>query len=158
MSGLDTLDALFVILALGIQIVLVAYFALRKWASPAALHWGWIVYALALPALSLSVAQLMAGKVWYLWQSGVLYSIWAIFGAIVDRVLRIEWRSPIYLPVFVPYVLLYMGSLMFYWWPLGVVGGRPLWLIYTLLFVISTFLNLSSHRHPRQPSMPSASS
>jgi hypothetical protein len=146
MSGLDTLDTLFVIASLGIQSILLVYFALRKWAFPIAMRWGWIVYALALPALALSVAQLMAGKVWYLWLAGILYVVWAVFGAIVDLVLHIEWRGPVYLPVLLPYILLYLGCQMFYWWPLlRMAGGRPLWFVYTVLFVISTLLNVTSH-------------
>jgi len=91
----------------------------------------------------------MAGKVWYLWLAGILYTVWAVFGAIVDLRLHIVWRGPVYLPVFLPYILLYLGCQMFYWWPLlRINGGRPLWFVYTVLFVISTLLNLTSHNHP----------
>jgi len=40
MSEIDTLDTLFVAFALGIQVILVVYFALRKWAFPTAMRWG----------------------------------------------------------------------------------------------------------------------
>jgi hypothetical protein len=44
----------------------------------------------------------------------------------------------------VPYVLLYLGTVMFYWWPLGLLS-RPLWIAYAVLFVIGTGLNVTSH-------------
>ena len=43
-----------------------------------------------------------------------------------------------------PYVTLYLVTLMFYWWPLGLLG-RPLWYAFGALFVMSTILNVTSH-------------
>jgi hypothetical protein len=43
-----------------------------------------------------------------------------------------------------PYVFLYLATVMFYWWPLGLLS-RPLWIIYAVLFVIATILNITSH-------------
>lgn len=39
----------------GIQVVLVIYFALRKWHVAAAMPVGWLVYGLAIPAVAQSV-------------------------------------------------------------------------------------------------------
>ncbi|MCB9135504.1 MAG: hypothetical protein H6636_08760 [Anaerolineales bacterium] len=69
---------------------------------------------------------------------------WAVFGYVVDIAHPVEWRSPIFWPVFLPYVLLYMATLMFYWWPLAIIQ-RPLWYVYAGLFLVSTYLNVSSH-------------
>ena len=42
------------------------------------------------------------------------------------------------------YVLLYLATIMFYWWPVGMLS-RPLWYVYAGLFTLSTWLNISSH-------------
>ena len=144
MSGLDRFDNLFVVTAFFIQIVLLIFFALRKWMFDTAMQLGWIVYALAVPALIISVLLLMNGKSWYFWLGGFLYTAWAILGYIVDVARPVAWRSPVYWPVFIPYVLLYLSTMMFYWFPVGNVY-RPLWFVYAVLFVISTILNISSH-------------
>lgn len=141
---MDSYDRLYVISAFFIQIVLLIHFAVRKWNFALAMRWGTAVYALAIPAAIVSLILLRAGKPWHLWLGGFILAAWAVLGYLVDIARRIAWRSPIYWPVFVPYVLLYLASLMFYWWPLGSIR-RPLWFIYGGLFVISTILNISSH-------------
>ncbi len=145
MSGIDRLDRLFVFTAFLLQIVLLVFFANRKLDFDLAVKWGWIVYALAVPAVIVSLVLLVGGKPWYLWLAGFLYAAWAILGYIVDVASPVEWRSPILWPVLIPYVILFISSQMFYWWPLGNIQ-RPLWFIYAVLFVISTILNISSHR------------
>jgi hypothetical protein len=105
---------------------------------------GWIVYGLAIPALIVSFILWRNGKPWSLWMGGLLLTAWAIFGYFVDIARPISWRSPVYLPVLIPYVLLYLSSMMFYWWPVGMIS-RPLWFVYAALFVISTFFNITSH-------------
>ncbi|MFA9492061.1 MAG: hypothetical protein ACERK1_12625 [Anaerolineales bacterium] len=144
MSGLDRFDNLFVVTAFFIQIVLLIFFALRKWMFETAMQVGWIVYALAVPALIISVLLLMNGKSWYFWLGGFLYTAWAILGYIVDVARPVAWRSPVYWPAFIPYVLLYLSTMMFYWFPLGNLS-KPLWFVYAVLFVISTILNITSH-------------
>lgn len=145
MSGLDRYDRLFVLVAFFIQIVLLVFFAFRKWKFDTAMQFCWIVYALAVPAVIVSLVTLIDKKPWYLWLAGFLYTVWAILGYVVDIARPVAWRSPILWPVFIPYVLLYLSSLMFYWWPLGSIQ-RPLWFIYGVLFAISTILNISSHK------------
>jgi len=145
MSGTDRYDRLYVFTAFFVQIVLLVFFALRKWAFDTAMQIGWVVYALAVPAVIVSLVLLIGRKPWHLWLAGFLYAAWAIVGYTVDRARPVEWRSPILWPVFIPYVLLYLSSLMTYWWPLGKTR-RPLWFIYAALFVASTILNVTSHR------------
>lgn len=143
-SSLDGYDKLFVFTSFFLQVVLLVFFALRKWKFETAIHFGWIVYALAVLAVVVSLVLLVGGKPWYIWLAGFLYLSWAVFGYIVDIAHPVEWRSPILWPVFIPYVLLFTSSLMFYWWPLANIY-RPLWIIYSVLYVISTILNISSH-------------
>ena len=64
-------------------------------------------------------------------------------GTIWDK--HIEWRSPMRWPVGGPYLLLYLATVMFFWWPLAIIY-KPLWYINTVLFIVSTVLNATSHR------------
>ncbi len=141
---MDSYEKLYVWTSFIIQVLLIVYFALRKWNFDFAMRWGWAIYALALPAIIVSVVLIMGGKPWYLWIAGFLYAAWAGFGYYVDIGHPIEWRSPVYLPVMIPYILFYLTSLMFYWWPLAAIY-RPFWIVYTALYVVSTFLNITSH-------------
>lgn len=140
----DRYETLFVVTSFFIQAVLVIFFALRKWRFDTAMELGWIVYALALPAVVVSLILLAGHKPWYLWLAGFLYLVWAILGYTVDIARPVAWRSPILWPVFMSYVLLYLATSMFYWWPLARIH-RPLWFIYAALFVLSTVFNISSH-------------
>jgi len=151
MQGLDSLEILFVVSAFLFQIVLIIHFALRKWHFDLAMRYGWIVYALSVPAATVSVLLLLGGKPWSLWLGGFIYLIWATLGYIVEYVKDIRWRSPIRWSIFAPYIFLYLATVMFYWWPLGLVS-RPLWYMYAVLFVISTILNVTSHNEARDPS------
>lgn len=150
MLGLDALDTLFVAFAFLFQIVLILHFAVRNRALDTAVRYGPLVYALALPAMALTLAQIAAGKPWYLWLAGPLFGVWALFGYYVEYMRRIEWRSPIRPLVFVPYVALYLATIMFYWWPLATLS-RPLWYAYAALFVVATVLNVGSHSGRRGP-------
>ncbi|MGD2057844.1 MAG: hypothetical protein PVF85_05520 [Anaerolineales bacterium] len=141
---MDTYDRLFVLTAFLIQLVLLVYFIIRKFSFNTALKWGWVVYAMAIPALFVSVVMLRTGKPVSFWVGGLLLTGWAILGYVVDIARPIAWRSPPFLPVFVPYVLLYIGAQLFYWFPVGQIG-RSYWYLYALLFVASTYFNISSH-------------
>jgi hypothetical protein len=146
MLDLDYLEFLFVVSAFLFQFILIVHFALRKWRFNIAMRYGPIVYALSMPAVAVSILLLIGGKPWSLWLSGFLYLIWALYGYTVEYVRKIEWRNPIRWPIFGPYVFLYLSTIMFYWFPLGLVS-KPLWYVYAVLFVASTLLNVTSHRN-----------
>jgi len=150
MPGLESLQSLYVITAFLFQLVLIAHFALRKWRFEAAIRYGPIVYALGVPAAGVSMVLLLGGEAWTLWLAGFIYLLWAVFGYVVEYRLRIEWRSPVRWPIFGPYVFLYLATVMFYWFPLALVS-KPLWYVYAVLFVLSTVLNVTSHRSPATP-------
>ena len=146
MSGLSKMETLHVFWAFFFQLVLITHFALRRWAFDAYIfQYGWIVYALAIPAVIISIILLRDGQPWYFWLSGFLYFVFAVYGYTVEYVLRIEWRNPVHWPIFGPYITLYLGTIMFYWWPLARLS-KGYWLAYTFLFIISTILNIASHR------------
>lgn len=146
MSGLDRPRVVFVVWAFLFQAVLIVHYLLRRWFFERyVLRFGWIVYALSIPAVIVSVYLLLRGETWSLWIGGFICLVWAVYGYWVDYARRIQWRNPIRWPVFAPYISLYLATIMFYWWPLGLIG-RPLWYVYGALFVISTVLNITSHR------------
>lgn len=147
MWSLDVLDTLFVLFAFFIQIALIIHFALRRWAFATAMKYGRLVYALAVPAAALSMAQFVEGEPWYMVLAGALFTLWALFGYTVEYLLEIEWRSGPYLRVFLPYAGLYVAAICFYWWSLALIDRR-LWYVYGLLFLISTVLNALSHAGP----------
>lgn len=145
MAGLDKLDMLFVVWAFAFQIILIIHFALRKrYFNEYTLKYGWLVYALCIPALVISVILWVGGKSWSFWLGGILFVLFAVYGYRIDYVKKIAWRKPLVLSVMFPYVSLYLSTVMFYWWPLALLS-RPLWFVYAGLFVIATILNITSH-------------
>jgi hypothetical protein len=145
MFGLDNLEILFVVWAFFFQIVLIVHFALRKrFFESYTMKFGWVVYALSIPAALISLALLLGGKTWSFWLGGFLFLVFAVYGYRVDCVKRIQWRNPLRLSIMFPYVFLYLATVMFYWWPLGLLS-RPLWVVFGVLFVIGTILNITSH-------------
>ena len=141
----DRHDTLFIIWAFFFQIVLIVHFAIRKPLFESyTLKYGWLVYALAIPAVIISLILLQAGKPWYFWIGGFLFVLFAAYGYWVDYIKQIPWRSPLRLEILFPYITLYLATVMFYWWPLARLDRR-LWAVYTILFVIATVLNIRSH-------------
>jgi hypothetical protein len=96
-----------------------------------------------------SLILLLGEAPWYLWVGGFIFVGWAVYGYWVDYVKRIQWRTPIRWQAGGPYLFLYLATLMFYWWPLGHIS-RPLWYAGAALFVVSTVLNVTSHK-PESP-------
>ena len=145
MSKLDKLDWLFIVWAFFFQVVLIVHFAMRKRLFESyTMRYGWLVYALCIPAAVISIVLVVRGKSWYFWLGGFLFVIYAAFGTWIDYVQGIQWRNPLRASIMVPYVLLYLSTVMFYWWPLYRLS-RPLWIAYAVLYVIATVLNVTSH-------------
>ncbi len=145
MTKLDNLDKLFVFWAFLLQLLLIVHFALRKSLFESyTMKYGWIIYALCIPAVVISIILMRGGKSWSFWLGGFLFLVYAIFGYWVDYVAQIQFRSPFQPSIAIPYVLSYLATVMFYWWPLGLLN-RPLWFIYAGLFIVATVLNITSH-------------
>jgi hypothetical protein len=145
LENLDRFDILFVVWAFLLQIVLIVHFTLRKpFFESYTIKFGWIVYALCIPAVVISIILLRGDKSWTFWLGGFLFLIYAAYGFWVDFVAQLPWRNPIQLSIAIPYVFLYLATVMFYWWPLWPLS-RPLWFVYAILYVIATILNITSH-------------
>lgn len=145
MQTMNHTNRVFVGWAFTYQVILIIHFALRKrFFADYTMKYGWLVYALCIPAVIVSIIQLRDGGRWSFWLGGFLCAAFSLFGYWVDYIQQIQWRSPIYIPVMIPYVLLYLGMIMFYWWPLALIDRRC-WFIYAGLFILSTALNVMSH-------------
>ena len=144
-KDLDRLNRLFVVWAFLLIIVLIVHFAIRKPLMESyTTKFGWIVYTLSIPSVVISIILYRGGKSWSFWLAGVLFLVYAMFGFWVDYLAKIQFRNPLRLEIVIPYVSLYLAMIMFYWWPLGLLD-RKLWIVYAVLFVIATVLNISSH-------------
>jgi hypothetical protein len=136
---------LFVVWSFLIQILLITHFALRKWAFTIVQSFGWIFYILGIPALIISIYILLGGENWGFWLGGILQFVWSAFGFYIEYIRKdTTWRNPLRWSIAGPYVMLYLSTIMFQWFPLGNVN-RTYWYIYAVLFVISTYLNITSH-------------
>jgi hypothetical protein len=152
MRSADSYEILFILCAILFQVILIIHFSLRKWQFNLAIRYGPFVYALGILAATISILMLMGGMTWHYWMGGFIYLAWGIYGYWIEYVRKIEWRNPIRWSIFGPYITMYLATVMFYWWPLALIY-KPLWYIYALLFIISTFLNVSSHKKPLIPTL-----
>ncbi len=145
MFDLDALDTLFVVWAFSLQIILIIHFAVRKrYFDTYTLKYGWLVYALCIPAALISIILLKEGKNWAFWLGGFLFLIFSAYGYWVDYIKKLDWRNPLRKDILFPYVTLYLGTIMFYWFPLALLN-RPLWYVFAFLFALGTLLNIRSH-------------
>jgi hypothetical protein len=144
-QSIDKLDKLYIIWAFAFQIILILHFAIRKPLFESYTEkYGWLVYALCIPAVIISVILIRGGKSWHYWSGGFLFLLYAIFGIYVDYIAQIQFRNPFLPAVGIPYVILYLVTVMFYWWPLWPLS-RLLWGAYTILYILATGLNIRSH-------------
>ena len=130
--------------AIATQVVLLAYFALRRLRPELADRYGWLAYGFGLFGLPISLWLLATGSPWEAFSGPILFAAWAGFGGWADTPARGEWRQPIRWTVFGPYVLLYVAAQMFMWWPLW-DRSFVVWLVYLELFAANTVLNLAGH-------------
>jgi hypothetical protein len=145
MPELDSLETVFVVWAFLFQLAMIIHFGLRKWRFAVVARYGWVTYLISIPAVVVSIVLLVGGKSWSLWLGGFICFVWAMFGYRVEFIKKIRWRNPPYWPIFAPYLLLYLATVMFYWFPLGLLS-RPVWTVYAVLFIASTVLNATSHK------------
>ena len=96
----------FAAFGLGSQALLAAYFAARRWSPQTAQRFGWIAYAFALLGLPLGGWLLVGEGSQTLGIGPILLGLWAALGVVVDLWRQVEWRVPIRLSVFIPYVAL----------------------------------------------------
>ncbi len=146
----------FATFAISSQVVLIAFFAARRWFRSYAQRYGWIAYGYGGLGLAVGVWEYAAGGSWRLFVGPALFAVWAAYGAWVDLRRGISWRptvaglaakEPIRWDVLGPYLTLYFVAQMFMWWPLWDYW-RPGWVLYLILFLVNTALNLAGHLGP----------
>ena len=145
MNTSDFLNVFYVVFGFAAQILLIANFALRNWKPELERTYGWIIYALGVPSLILGLLILAAGRPWYFVAAPLLFSIWAAFGYRVDIWRPIPWRTPPRRSIFGPYVALFVGSLLLFWFSMWYLG-TAYWIAFGLMYAGHTLLNIYSHR------------
>jgi len=140
----NVLESMFVAFAFISQALLIFNFATLKWKPHIQRKWGWIVYASGLISLPLAIAFWASGQAWYFWLAFTLFTIWAMFGYVIDILRPINWRDPIRWQIFIPYLGLYISAQFAFWIPLWFIWPGY-WIIYAVLYMMSTALNISEH-------------
>ena len=142
----DTLQALFVVFAFLVQVLLIINFVARNWKPSLERKHGWLLYTMVgTLGVILGILFLAGDQPWYIVAAPLVNSIWAAFGYYVDTYRQISWRSPPRWSVFIPYVGLFMVSQFFFWIPLWYIG-LEYWIAYGAMYFINTALNIYSHR------------
>jgi hypothetical protein len=139
-----TAEVAFAVFGIATQALLLGFFAARRWSPLLAGRFGWIVYAASALGLPLGAWLVIDGQSWRLVTGPLLMGLWALFGAFVDLWRPREWRRAPVWRVLGPYLALYLPAQMFLWWPLRTIEPAA-WVVFTLLFVPSTILNILGH-------------
>jgi hypothetical protein len=149
MSNSNILPLVFVAFAFISQALLIFNFVTLKWKPAIQQKYGWIVYAAGLIAFLLGILFWVNKQAWYFWLAFALFTTWALFGYIIDILRPVNWREPIRWQIFIPYVILYIFAQFAFWIPLWFIG-LEYWIIYAVLYTISTALNISTHFRPKK--------
>ncbi|MBN1318003.1 MAG: hypothetical protein JXA42_21145 [Anaerolineales bacterium] len=145
MNSNEIYRQLFVCIAFLVQGLLILNFAARNWRPSLERRFGWIIYALGLIGVVLGVVFLAGRAPWYMILAPLVLAVWAGYGYAIDILFKIEWRAPIRLAIFIPYVLLFMASQFVFWIPMWYIG-IGYWVAYTITYTINTILNIISHK------------
>jgi hypothetical protein len=145
-------EAVFAGYGLAWQAALLAFFAARRWRPRVAPSLGVLAYAVGGLGLLLGLWLALGDPPrWGLVIGPVLAAAWALLGWWVDLRRPRPWRGPpIDWAVMLPYVGLYFWAQMCLWWPLWDIE-RAAWLVFLVLFVGNTALNLAGHRRSARP-------
>ena len=142
MTGAEVVFATFGLTSQGL---LVLFFGARRWSPRRAARLGTTAYAFAALGLPVAIALLVTGGAWMLTVGPLLMAAWALFGGIVDVWRPRPWRGPpVEWNVLAVYLGLYFFGQMFLWWPLWDIA-RGAWIVFLVLFVVNTALNIRGH-------------
>ncbi len=145
MSTLNNYEVVFISAAFLYQFLLLLNFVGRNFRPVLERKYGWILYALSVPALITGGIYLLAGQPWYYILALALFALWGGFGYYIDIYRKVKWRNPTRAAVMIPYVVLYMGSQFAFWIPLWYLG-MTYWWVFTGFYAVNTVLNIVGHR------------
>jgi hypothetical protein len=89
---------------------------------------GYVMMALAAPALLALVAFVRARSGWLYWVGPAVYLAFVALMVVVDYVSPVEFRSPPHYAILVPYLVLFFGSILLMGLPMFRLDRR-LWLV-----------------------------
>ena len=100
---------------------------------------GYLMMALAIPAIAALVAFARTEAGWFHWIGPAVFVAFIILMVVVDYARPVEFRSPMRYDILVPYLLLFFGSILLMGLPMYSMN-RQLWLV----TVVTTVLLLGS--------------
>lgn len=135
----------FVVFGLATPVAIIAFFAARRWRPGGAPRMGPAVFAFAGLGLPLGVWLFLDGRSWQLRAGSLLAAGWAAHAASVEpRRPRPMRGRPVLWNMLVRCVALYLFAQVFLWWPLWDIE-RAAWVVFAVLFVVNTVLNIAGH-------------
>ena len=145
---MSTAEPVFIAFGLTSQALLLLFFAARRWWPRRAGVLGLAAYGFGVIGLPIAIALAADGQAGTLWVGPLLMAVWSLFGATVDIWRPRPWRGPpVDWRILGPYVAVYFLAQMFMWWPLWNLA-RGAWVLFLVLFIANTALNLEGHRRP----------
>ena len=100
---------------------------------------GYVMIALAIPAIVAMIAFVRAGAGWLHWVGPAVFLVFIALMVVVDYAWPVEFRSPVRFDILVPYLVLFFGSILLMGMPMFRLN-RQLWLV----TVATTVLLLAS--------------
>ena len=100
---------------------------------------GYLMIALAIPAIAAAVAFVRADAGWFHWIGPTVFVAFIILMVVVDYARPVEFRSPMRYDIVVPYLTLFFGSILLMGLPMYSMN-RSLWLV----TVVTTVMLLGS--------------
>lgn len=97
---------------------------------------GWVIIALAIPAILALAAFWKQGTGWFQWIGLVVFLAFLVLLVSVEYIWPTEFRSPVRPAILVPYLTLFFGSILLMGLPMFQIDRR-LWLV---TLVTTTFL------------------
>jgi hypothetical protein len=89
---------------------------------------GFVMIALAVPAVAALIALVRSRAGWLQWSGLVVYLAFLVLLIIVDYAWPVEFRSPVRVAILVPYLLLFFGAILLMGLPMFRLDRR-LWLV-----------------------------
>ena len=150
MSTFTSYEFVFIAAAFTYQVLLLFNFIGRNLRPEIERKFGWILYALSVPALFIGAIYFLNQQPWYYGSAFLLFALWGGFGYYIDVYRKIPWRNPTRVSVMIPYIGLYVGSLFSFWIPLWYLG-MAYWWAFTIFYAVNTVLNIVGHRGFSKP-------